>query len=65
MDWEGEECIQDDGALHVQNETSATGSAFAISYHADIFEITLETLPVFTVVEQYVHTSDALVITAD
>jgi hypothetical protein len=50
---EGEGCIQDDGALHVQNETSATGTAFAISYHSDISEVTLENLAVFTVLEQY------------
>jgi hypothetical protein len=62
---EGEGCIQDDGALHVQNETSATGTAFAISYHSDISEVTLENLAVFTVAEQYVHMSNACAITTD
>jgi hypothetical protein len=49
---EGEGCIQEDGALHVQNETSATGTAFAISYHSDIKDVTMENLVVFTVAEQ-------------
>jgi hypothetical protein len=48
----GEGCIQDDGALHVQNETSATGTAFAISYESDITKVTMENLAVFTIAEQ-------------
>jgi hypothetical protein len=48
----GEGCIQDDGALHVQNETSATGTAFAISYQSDLSKVTMENLAVFTVLEQ-------------
>jgi hypothetical protein len=40
------------GALHVQNETAATGSAFAISYESDLSKVTLENLVVFTVLEQ-------------
>jgi hypothetical protein len=47
----GEGCIQDDGALHVQNEGNATGSAFAISYNSDISQVTMENLVVFTVAE--------------
>jgi len=50
----GEGCIQDDGALHVQNETSATGTAFAISYQSDLAAVTLENLVVFTALKQYV-----------
>jgi hypothetical protein len=49
---EGEGCIQDDGAMHVQNQTSATGTAFAISYENDISKVTMENLAVFTVLEQ-------------
>lgn len=48
---EGEGCIED-GALHVQNETSATGTAFAISYHSEISRVSLEDLVVFMVAEQ-------------
>jgi hypothetical protein len=40
--------------MHVQNQTSATGTAFAISYESDITEVTMENLAVFTVLEQYV-----------
>jgi hypothetical protein len=49
---EGEGCIQDDGALHVQNETSATGTAFAIAYEANLNAIKMEDLVVFSVAEQ-------------
>lgn len=52
-DWSGsaadpkEGCIQDgDGAFHVQNETSATGTAFAISHECDISKVTIENLAV-------------------
>jgi hypothetical protein len=48
----GEGCIQNDGALHVQNETSATGTAFAISYESELSQVTLENLAVFTVLQQ-------------
>jgi hypothetical protein len=48
----GEGCIQDDGALHVQNETSATGTAFAIAYQSDLSKIKMEDLAVFTIAEQ-------------
>lgn len=53
----GEGCIQDDGALHVQNEGNATGTAFAISYESDLSKVTMENLAVFTVLEQYVFHS--------
>ncbi|KAF2459869.1 hypothetical protein BDY21DRAFT_413702 [Lineolata rhizophorae] len=52
-DWHGPgsppDCIQEDGALHVQNESMAAGTAFAISYHSELSEVTLENLAVFTV----------------
>jgi hypothetical protein len=55
-DWNGggigEGCIQNDGAMHVQNETSATGTAFAISYESELSAVTMENLVVFTVLEQ-------------
>ncbi|KAK3373024.1 hypothetical protein B0T24DRAFT_678506 [Lasiosphaeria ovina] len=37
------------GELHTQNQSRATGSAFAISYHADIADVTMENLVVFSV----------------
>ena len=49
---EGEGCIEEDGALHVQNETSATGTAFAIAYQSDLGKISMEDLTVFSVAEQ-------------
>jgi hypothetical protein len=48
----GEGCIQDDGAMHVQNQSSATGTVFAISYQSDLSKVTMENLAVFTVLEQ-------------
>jgi hypothetical protein len=52
-DWNGPGtaavCLQDDGALHTQNETMAAGTAFAISYNADLKDVTMENLAVFTV----------------
>ena len=55
-DWNGggvgEGCIQNDGAMHVQNQTMATGTAFAISYESDLSAVTMENLAVFTVLEQ-------------
>ncbi|KAF2006787.1 hypothetical protein P154DRAFT_517813 [Amniculicola lignicola CBS 123094] len=41
-------CLIEDGALHTYNESNAAGSAFAISYHSDIKDVTLENLAVFT-----------------
>lgn len=49
---DGEGCIQNDGAMHVQNQSMATGTAFAISYQSDISAVTMENLAVFTVLEQ-------------
>jgi hypothetical protein len=49
---DGEGCIQDDGAMHVQNQSMATGTAFAISYQSEIESVTMEDLVVFTVLEQ-------------
>lgn len=55
-DWAGPgsppECIQDDGAMHTNNQSMAAGTAFAISYHSDLAEVTIENLAVFTVLEQ-------------
>lgn len=58
-DWHGnltsagvEDCIQDDGAMHVQNQTAAAGTAFAISYESDISAVTMDNLAVFSVLEQ-------------
>ncbi len=60
-DWHGpltgEGCLVDlpnnplgmGGPLHTQSQQRATGTAFAISYHSDLSEVTMENLVVFTV----------------
>ena len=59
-DWNGggigEGCIplSEDGAMHVQNQTSATGTAFAISYESDPSAVTRDNLVVFTVLVEHV-----------
>lgn len=60
-DWHGPEggCLVDNadgagGAMHAKDFSTTAGTAFAISYHADISEVTMENLAVFTVLEQYV-----------
>jgi hypothetical protein len=47
-------CIQDDGAMHTNNESMATGTAWAISYESEISNVTMDNLVVFSVLEQYV-----------
>ncbi|KAI0376862.1 hypothetical protein F5Y04DRAFT_292325 [Hypomontagnella monticulosa] len=52
-DWHGnppDGCV-DDGAMHTHNESTAAGTAFAISYNSDISQVTMENLAVFTVLE--------------
>ncbi|KAF2475468.1 uncharacterized protein BDR25DRAFT_279546 [Lindgomyces ingoldianus] len=44
-------CLKEDGALHTYNESSAGGTAFAISYHSDIKDVTIENLVVFTTLD--------------
>ncbi|KAJ5872431.1 CAZyme family AA14 [Penicillium soppii] len=55
-DWAGPgnppECIQDDGAMHTNNETTAAGTAFAISYQSNLADVTMDNLSVFTTLEQ-------------
>lgn len=46
------DCIQDDGAMHTQNQTMAAGTAWAISYQSDITKVTMDNLVVFSVLEQ-------------
>lgn len=46
---------QEGGALHVQNEQRATGTAFAISYHSNIQDVNLENLVVFSVLPKWVY----------
>ncbi|OXA41628.1 hypothetical protein Fcan01_23672 [Folsomia candida] len=52
-DWKGPgnppDCIQEDGALHTNNQSMAAGTAFAISYVSDISAVTMENLVVFSV----------------
>lgn len=64
-DWSGPgnppDCIQDDGALHTNNQSMAAGTAFAISYQSKLEDVTLENLAVFTVLEQYVDLSSLVV----
>ncbi|KAK3399535.1 hypothetical protein B0T20DRAFT_200319 [Sordaria brevicollis] len=59
-DWHGpdvgEGCLSDNpggegGALHTHNETTAAGTAWAISYEADIANVRLDNLVVFTTLE--------------
>jgi hypothetical protein len=55
-DWKGPGnppgCIQDDGAMHTNNQSMAAGTAFAISYESDLAQVTMENLVVFSVLEQ-------------
>lgn len=56
-DWNGnayppERCIQEDGAMHVSNQSTAAGTALAISYQSEIQDVTLENLVVFTVLNK-------------
>ncbi len=52
-DWHGPgnppDCIQDDGAMHTHNESTATGTAWSISYKSDISQVTMEDLAIFSV----------------
>jgi len=52
-DWKGPgnppDCIQDDGAMHTNNQSMAGGTAFAISYESDLNQVNMENLVVFTV----------------
>ncbi|CAG7940053.1 unnamed protein product [Penicillium salamii] len=54
-DWSGPgnppDCIQDDGAMHTNNQSTAAGTAFAISYQSNMADVTIENLAVFTVLE--------------
>jgi hypothetical protein len=55
-DWHGPGnppgCISDDGAMHTNNETVASGTAFAISYNENLEDVTMTNLVVFTVKPQ-------------
>lgn len=44
-------CLKEDGALHTYNETSAGGTAFAISYNSKMEDVTMENLVVFTTLD--------------
>lgn len=44
-------CV-DDGALHTTNQSSAAGTAWAISPESDLSKVTMENLVVFSVLEQ-------------
>ncbi|KAI1467749.1 uncharacterized protein F4812DRAFT_459038 [Daldinia caldariorum] len=39
------------GAMHTHNESTAAGTAFAISYNSDLSKVTMENLVVFTLLE--------------
>ncbi|KAH8817193.1 hypothetical protein F5884DRAFT_244933 [Xylogone sp. PMI_703] len=45
----GEGCIQDDGAMHTSNHSTAAGTALAISYNSDLKDVTIDNLVVFSV----------------
>lgn len=53
-DWnaadEGTECLSD-GAMHASNQSTAWGTAFAISYESELSAVTMENLVVFTTLE--------------
>ncbi|KAJ5791835.1 CAZyme family AA14 [Penicillium psychrosexuale] len=63
-DWAGPgsppDCIQDDGAMHTNNQSMAAGTAFAISYQSDLADVTIDNLAVFTVLEQCRTAADNL-----
>jgi hypothetical protein len=46
------DCIQDDGAMHTNNQSMAAGTALAISYQSDLSAVTMENLVVFSILEQ-------------
>lgn len=53
----GEGCLVDNpdklgGPLHTQSQERATGTAFAISYHANIADVNMENLVVFSVLKK-------------
>lgn len=50
----GEGCIpaEEGGYMHVQNETMAQGTAWAIAYESDLAKVKMEDLVVFSVLEQ-------------
>ncbi|KAM0278761.1 hypothetical protein ACHAQH_004952 [Verticillium albo-atrum] len=58
-DWpspDGKTCLMDNphgagGPLHTQNETTAAGTAWAISYESDLSRVTMEKLVVFSVLQ--------------
>lgn len=45
------ECLENDGALHTNNQSMAAGTAWAISYESDLSKVTMENLVVFSVLE--------------
>ncbi|KAF2006089.1 hypothetical protein P154DRAFT_606502 [Amniculicola lignicola CBS 123094] len=44
-------CLKEDGAMHTYNESSAGGTAFAISYNSELKDVTMENLVVFTTLD--------------
>jgi hypothetical protein len=52
-DWNGNGlpggCIQNDGAMHTCNQSTAAGTALAISYQSNLADVTLDNLVVFSV----------------
>jgi hypothetical protein len=54
-DWHGPgnppDCIQDDGAMHTNNQSMTGGTAFAISYQSNLQDVTMENLVVFSVLK--------------
>jgi hypothetical protein len=44
-------CLPEDGAMHAYNQSSAAGTAFAISYNSKLEDVTMENLVVFSVLE--------------
>ncbi|KAN0083939.1 hypothetical protein V8E54_003027 [Elaphomyces granulatus] len=49
--WNDPTCLTVDGAMHTTNQSWTGGTAFAISYHSNLADVTLENLVVFTVLK--------------
>ena len=55
-DWSGPgnppDCIQDDGAMHTNNQSMAGGTAFGISYNSDLTAVTIENLAIISILPE-------------
>jgi len=49
--WNDPNCLAFDGAMHTTNRSRTGGTAFAISYHSNLADVTIENLVVFSVLK--------------